>query len=114
MVRRIRGNRKMGCANRNHYYMKIKIEMDEKWPIFTMLDPNELEELRPIERCFAQDEFVEIPDDIARKFMHIQKEYLKMQAALEEIYDNAQNNDEIEASQNSLWNNLSENSSGIY
>lgn len=94
--------------------MKIEIEIDEKWPVFILIPPEKNQNSKIIDKCLVQDEFIEIPEEIARKFFRIQEEYQKMQKSLEEMYDNAQNNNQLETSQNSLWNNMSENSSGVY
>mgnify|MGYP007044013073 CR=1 FL=1 len=95
--------------------MKVKIERDEKWPVFSILEVNDEDKLnRPIDRCFAGVQFVDLPDDIARKFFLIQRDYLKMQKSLEEFYDNSKTNDEVETSENCLRNNLSEDPTGVY
>ena len=94
--------------------MRIKLEMDEKWPVFTILSPEEHQNLRSIERCLAQEEFVEIPDEMATKYIKIQQEYNAMQKQLEEIYDREQNDDSPEAAQKQLWPIMYEANSGVY
>jgi hypothetical protein len=88
--------------------------MDEKWPVFTILTPEQHKNQRPIERCLAQDEFVDLPDDVVMTFIKIQEEYLVMQKQLEEIYDREQNKDEPETSEDGIWNDLLEDSQRVH
>lgn len=92
--------------------MKVKIEMDEVWPVFTIFDA--VNRPRTIERCLCQDEYTDLPDELAHKFLKIQEEYNAMQKQLEEIYDRVQNEDGFEAAENSLRNDLSQNSTRVH
>lgn len=88
--------------------------MDEKWPVFTILTPEQHKNLRPIERFGAQDEFADLPDEMVEKFLRIQEEYLIMQAQLEEIYDRVQNDEDFEAAENRIRNYLPEDSARVH
>ena len=94
--------------------MKVKIEMDEKWPVFTMIHPDDHKNRRSFERCLCQDEFVEIPDEIAVEFFEIQEKYLEMQKKLEELYDHEQDREDIDFTQDDLRDNVQQNFNPFY
>ena len=93
--------------------MKVRLDMDEKWPVFTLVTPEEHQNKYCITRINT-DEFVEIPDELAQRFLKIQVEYLDMQKQLEEIYDRAQNEDGPEAAENSLRDYLLEDPKRVH
>jgi len=93
--------------------MKINIELDEKWPVFTLVQRDE-SELKKERGFLADEELVEIPDELASDFLRIQSEYLIMQAQVKEIYDRVQQENGSEAAQDSLRDYLLEDPSRVH
>lgn len=92
--------------------MKIQIEMDEKWPVFTIFVPE-----RKPDHWAGQNEIVDIPDDLAAKFLKIQEEYQSMQTQLEDFYDRVQANrdaEDLEAAAHSIRHYMPKDSGRIH
>ena len=76
--------------------MRVEIDVDEKWPIFSLSHVLEQGGVG-----------VEIPDEFVERFLEVQEEYEIMQNKIKEIYD-------VETAKSHLRNDLQQDSDRIH
>lgn len=67
--------------------MRIKIQIDEKWPIYSVIDADGDSSEVDFGRVAMENEIIDVPDELGERFIRVQQQYEVVQAELQEIFD---------------------------
>lgn len=83
--------------------MKLIVDCDEVWPVYYLREPDD-----------KTEGVLDIPKEVYDRFWNIQKRYDHMQEILKGYYEERESRIAFDASQDSLWANLLEDSGKFY